>query len=168
MAITDRELRKQQEASALGTAGVSGASDPRGETVNIHSRQKDHFLLSGGSTTTNVAEKVFGYVKRASKLRNAHWAMTGALTSNTANYAKLSIYKRNSAGAAQTLLASWNCAVGAEGTTVTLAPNACTNTSTAADLSIAAGSVLTYEIIKYGAAGMTVGEMSVHVDLEEV
>lgn len=166
MPDTDRKkIKDQQKGYFVTAAGILAASD---EVNKIHTRTHAHFLLSGGSTTTNVAEKAFGFVKRRSQFKAGSWAPTGALTANATNYGILRVFKRTSAGASKTLVASWNTATGAQGTTVALADNALAATSTPADLTVAAGSVLTYEIEKFGAGGLTIGEMALAVDLEEI
>lgn len=166
MSYTDRDLRKQQEAGQLGT--MTGVSDALAEVSKIH-RRPLNFARTGSETgASNVAESPGGVVKRLSYLKAASLVAKSSVTNNATNYAKVYIYKYNSTAGSKTLLASWNTATAAQSALTAFRNHSLTLTSTTADLSVAADSVITYHVGKFGAGGATLNTFSVTLDFEEI
>lgn len=165
---TDRSIIKAQQAGEFRTAATTSAIvDPIGEVAKIHTRSLTFQRIGTENAATNIAETVFGVVNRKSLVKTLKLQTIGAVANDATDYDKFYVYKRTSAGATQTLLGSWNTATAAQGATVALAAQSMTLTSTTADLTVTAGSVLTVHVGKFG-AGKALTEFSITADLEEV
>ncbi len=160
---TDREYLKQQQAGMLNTTGAVNA---RPEVNSAHSRTFHIQKVGTENAATNVAETVALVVARKAQLSSAKY-LTGTNVANDAtDYSVVTLYKRTSAGASQTTVATYNTATAAQGAIVLQVP-ASFSAVTNADATIAAGSILTYAVKKYG-AGKLVDVGVIAVDLEEV
>lgn len=165
MAYTDRELIKQQEA---GQAATSGASDPIGEVAKVHSywvafsKSADDAMAS--TTTSETYTGVLVPVK--SRLKSVKYvATTGGITANATTYATITVNKRDSAAANKLAVASF--------ATDTVTTDDVTQgvpkefDLTTANIIIAAGSTITYEIAK-ASTGVVVRAGTVTLELEAV
>lgn len=167
MSYTDRELLKQQEAGAFCT---TGATDPIGEVNKFHRRTRSITLVSTANAATAVAETVGFIVPRKSKLADNTAikllvATTNVATSNS-NYDSIIVYKRDSAGANQVRLGTWNTHGGAQGTLTFNVP-ATVPCVTNAQAIIAAGSIITYEVTKTSSGVAIDPGTIISLDLEE-
>ncbi len=161
---TDREYLKYQQAGALAT---TGASDAKTEVGKAHSRIRTFNLGSAANAATNTSETALGTVRFKSRLKSCYLTNGTNVAANASNYAVVSIYKRTSAGASQTLLGSWNTHASAQGALTALVPASLTLVSNA-DVVIDAGSLLTYGVGKVG-TGQAIDQFSpLDFELEEV
>ncbi len=165
---TDRSIIKAIWAGLFRTAATTTTIvDPIGEVAKFNTRSLSHQRNGTENAATNIAETVFGVVNRKSLVKSLKLQTIGAVANDATAYDKIIVYKRTSAGASQTVLGSWNTATAAQGATTALAAHSLSLTSTTADLTIAAGSVLTVHVGKFG-NGQAIAEFSVTADLEEV
>ncbi len=163
---TDREIFKNMQKGQFTSNNT--ASSPLGEVAEVHKRQRDCAYYGTENAATNVAEMPICVVKRKSTLREARLLVPSNVTTHNTNYDHIKIYKRTSAGASQTLIAQWNTHGGAQGTIVTTTSNNCSINTTSAANECAAGSVISYEIIK-ASSGTAVPVGTVFsLDFEEV
>lgn len=102
-----------------------------------------------GSAAATTAETVIGYVQRACKLLAVRYVPAAALTADATNNATITVSKRVAGGGSKTTIATIVTDV-AGGSWVQWSAKAFSLTGTAADLQIAAGSGLTFEIAKGG------------------
>lgn len=162
---TDRELLKQAQSGHIGSIG---ATDPIGEVGKSHVRPRDFLKTGTENASTAVAESPMFVVNRKSKLVAADLHTgTNVATDNT-NYLVVKVYKRDSAGANQLLVASINTHGGQQGAvTQWVAKDFSLNTTSDTNV-IAAGSVLTYEITKAGSGQALATLTEFTFDLEEV
>lgn len=162
---TDRARLKQLHRGQFVTN--NSASDPLGEVAEFHKRQRDVRKLGTENAATNMAETPALYVKRKSILRQLIGLVSANAATNNTNYAVINFYKRlGSNGGSQTLLASWNTHGGGQGTLTANLPGTFSLASSS-NCVIAAGSVITYEVIKTS-SGVAIPSDSVFVlDLEE-
>ncbi len=101
-----------------------------------------------------------GYVKTIKGLTAT------AVANDGTDYDKIYVYKRTSAGASQTLLGSWNTATGSNGAISASVPFTFTLVDNS-DLSVDAGSVITYHVGKFG-GGKALALATLTVDVEEI
>lgn len=102
-----------------------------------------------GAAGTTTAETVIGYVHRACKLVAVRYVPAAGVTADATNNATITVSKRASGGGSKTTVATIVTDV-AGGNWTQWAAKAFSLTGTAADLQIAAGSGLTFEIAKGG------------------
>lgn len=164
---TDREYLKRLQTGQFTSENL--ASNAVGEIVELHKRTRSFVKIGSENAATNVAETPLGRVYRKSKLHAA--SLTTATTNiagNNSDYLVLTVYKRTSAGASQTALVSWNTHLGATGSLTLSVPATGTLTSTVADRDIAAGSVLSYALVKAGNGKALDPGSAIDLDLEEI
>lgn len=102
-----------------------------------------------GAAGDATAELSLGYTPVAAIVRSVTIVPTGALTANDTNFATLTVWKRDSAGANQTKVAEIATTTAGTGNWVAFAAEAMT-LQAAANLALAAGSSLTFQIAKSG------------------
>ncbi len=163
---TDREIMKQQEAGALGTAGAASAIN---EVAKAHSMWLSFAKASDDAmASTTTAETYTGvFVPVKSRLRGVTYiATTGGITANATTFATITISKRNSAGASKTTIAVFATDTVTTDDVAQGVPKA----FYAADLSnviIDAGSNITFEIAK-ASTGVIVRAGTFTLELEAV
>lgn len=113
--------------------------------TGIESYQK----LVDGAANTATAETPIGMVYAPAQVVAVYYVPLAALTANDTDYATITVSKRTSAGASKTTVATLVTTV-AGGSWTAFARKAFTLTATAADLIVASGSTLTFEIAKAG------------------
>lgn len=162
---TDRARLKQLHRGQFVTN--NSATDPLGEVAEFHKRQRDVVKLGTENAATNMAETPCFHVNRKSILRRVNGLPAATVTGNASNYAVVNVYKRlGSNGGSQTLLASWNSHTSAQSTmTINLSNNF--SLAAAANTVIAAGSVVTYEVLKFGTGVAINADTKLTFDLEE-
>lgn len=162
---TDREYLKYQQAGQLAT---SGAADAKTAVAQAHSKQRTHSMVSSANAETNVSETIIGVVEFKAKVAGVKLTVpTTNIIGNATNYFVTSIYKRTSAGASQTLVASYNSHASAQGA-VTLKVPAAFSVVANADAIVAAGSLLSFATLKYG-SGQALDQYSLlDLVLEEI
>jgi hypothetical protein len=163
---TDREYLKQAQSGHIAS---TGAAAPITEVGYAHTRARDFMKTGSENAATNVAESAMFVVNRKSKLVAADLHVPSNVATSNTDYLTLKVYKRDSAGANQLLVASYNTHGGAQGAvTQWIAKDFSINTTSDTHV-IAAGSVLTYEIVKGSATGVALPTLSIFsFDLEEV
>lgn len=103
------------------------------------------------AAATTTAETTFGVARLGTRLLSAYYQPAAALTADNTNYATITVSKRTSAGGTKTTIASVATTIaGGTGNWTAWAPVPITLSATTADLTIAAGSSITYEIAKAG------------------
>ena len=160
---TDREFLKQQQAGMLNTTGAANA---RVEVNSSHTRC--HHIQKTGTenAATNVAETVALVVNRKANLSTLKFLTGTNVANDSSNYVFITVSKRTSAGASQTTIAYWNTHTSADNQITANVP-ASFNVVPNTDATIAAGSIITYTIGKFG-SGQAVAFGVMAVDLEEV
>lgn len=157
---TDREYLKAQQAGALNT---TGASTPRSEVNQAHSRTFHIQKTGTENAATNVAETFAIVVPRKSHVNSVKY-LTGTNTAaDTTDYALISLYKGTSA----TVVATYNTHTSAQGAITEKVAAAFSLSSTDSALTLDAGSVLSFGIGKYG-NGKAIAAGVIAVDLEEI
>lgn len=115
-----------------------------------------------------TAELAIGYTPVAAIVRSVTIVPTGALTANDTNYATLTVWKRDSAGANQTKVAEITTQItGGSGNWVAFAAEAMT-LQAAANLALAAGSSLTFQIAKTGTGVVVPANTKIVVEMSSV
>lgn len=160
MATTDRQYLKAQQA---GTLATSGATNAVGEVSNAHSRTVNILKIGTENAATNVAEYFAAYVNRKSNVRSVNFMTATNVANDSTDYSVISVYQ----GASATLVASWNTHTSAQGKITQKVVAPLVLSSTAANLAVAAGTSLSYDVKKYG-AGKAVDVGVIAIDLEEV
>lgn len=168
---TDRSALKAQEAGALGTyiSGGTAVSDPIGTVAAAHSEHRAFTKASDDAmASTTTSETYTGmYIPRAAKLNGITYvATTGGITADDANYATVTVYKRDSAAANQTALATLTTTTTSSGSVTQGAGKGLVLATTTA-VSIAAGSTITYAVAK-ASSGVVVRAGVFTLDLEWV
>jgi hypothetical protein len=112
-----------------------------------------------------TAEHTVAHFPRAAVITGVKFVPDDALTADNTDFATLSVYKRTSAGASQTLVASLTTEITGTGDWTAFAAEALTLAGGGAT-TIAAGSSLTFAITK-AAAGVAVPAGTLHIDATE-
>lgn len=160
--MSDRDLIKKQEEGVYKTA--AGMSDVVTAVAALHSRVFPLRHQGSENAATNVAEAGGVVVPRAGRISSVKLVSQDSIPNDASNYAKLYVYAYNSSAGDKTLVASWNTATAAQSAITAFQNHEC---SLGSDLSLAAGSVLTYHVGKTG-TGQALNDFTVTVDVEEV
>lgn len=163
---TDREYLKRQQAGMLNTSGTTSDAVTVRSAVNAAHSRTHHIQKTGTeNAATNVAETVGLVIARQAQLASAKYLTGTNVANDSSNYVVITLSKRTSAGASQTTVASYNTHTSAQNQ-ITLNVPAAFSLVTNTDSVIAAGSILTYTVNKYG-SGQAVAVGVLAVDLEE-
>lgn len=146
MSDTDRTIFKKMQSGSLGT---SGAANAIGEVAEIHTRSHSIPKTGTENAATNVAETPLTFVKRKAQCQGFKYTTGTNVASNATNYLVVTINKRDGAGGAAVTLATYNTHPSAQGAITQWQPAAFSVVSNA-DATVAAGSVLTYQVGKLG------------------
>jgi hypothetical protein len=154
------DLAAQVQAVDLASAKTLDIQVVR-EGVNVAVWPKDAIDAAANTAT---AEHAIGHSPAAGTVRSVKYVPTAALTADNTNYATITVWKRDSAGANQTKVAEVTTQITGSGNWTAFAPVALT-LQAAANIALAAGSSLTVQIAKAGSgvqvpAGTLVVEMT--------
>lgn len=159
MPLTDRQIFKERQSGVANTYGLAG-NPTTGVVAEIHQMV---FTWDVGSDAT-IAE-IGQRIDKKCIVRNAYFTPTTALAAHATAYISLLVQKRDGAGGAAVTVASTDTATG--GANVSLAafvPAVLTLTTTAADLAVAAGNVLTFKSTESSTPTTPIGKVTVVVE----
>lgn len=142
---TDRELRKQQEAGQLGTAGASNA---RAEVNKIHRRSRDFMKTGTENAATNVAATLMFTVKRQTATAAIDYLTGTNVANDTSDYLVITVTKQT-AGTNSKTVATYNTHTSAQGAIVANIPASFSVVGNS-DSVLDANDTLHYAITKYG------------------
>lgn len=161
---TDREILKNQQLGALTTAPA--VSSPRTAIASAHTRSRDFPKVGTENAETNVAVTVMYSVRRKCRLAGFTY-LTGTTTaSDNSDYAVITISKQT-AGASNTTIATFNTHGGAQGAITANVP-ASFSVVANADCILAAGDSVHYKVTKHSATGKVIAIGTLTGDYEEV
>ena len=162
---TDRELLKAQEAGALAS---SAATDPIGAVGEAHSALFEFTKSDADSMAADATSETYTgvYVPRKAKVKAIYFLPTsGGLTADATDYATITVSKRDSAADNKASLGTITTTVASSGNLTQGVAEAFV--LTAANVVVAAGSTVTFEIAKAG-SGVVVPAGRFILDLEFV
>jgi len=163
MAYTDRQLRKFQEAGQL--QGATNVANAVVEVQRMHRRSRDFAKVGTENAATNVATTLMYTVRRKTQTSEVLYLTGTNVAANATDYVYFTVTKKT-AGAAETLVASYNTHTSAQGAMTTDIPVVFSVVGNS-DSIVAAGDTLHYTIGKVG-AGKAVAIGTITFDGEEV
>lgn len=152
---TDREYLKAQQAGALGT---TGATDAIGEVGKAH-QQIISFEVTSDASMAEIGIRL----DKKCIVKSAHFTPAVALAANGSSYTTYTLRKRDGAGGSAVTVGSLD--TNSAGQNVSLAqfvPSAFT--LTAANVTVAAGNILTFQSAETGTPTSPIGKVSVVVE----
>lgn len=164
---TNIEKLKGALIGYLGSAIGSGARDTVADLV-----KDTHTILVQDAATagTAITETVVVHVQGARRFKLGSVAAPIAVAADNTDYVTFTLAKRTAAGAAVTL-ASGDTRAASLNALAAFIPEALVNTTTAADLELADGDVVTFKAVKSGSGKALVAAtsyMNVTVELEMI
>lgn len=159
MPLTDRNILKERQAGQLQGYGLA-ANPQTGLVPELHQYE---FTWDVGSDAT-IAE-IGQRISKKCIVRSAYFTPATALAANGTNYISLLVQKRDGAGGAAVTVASTDTnTAGANVSLAAFVPQLLTLTSTAADIQVAAGNVLTFKSTETGTPATPIGKVTVLVE----
>lgn len=154
---TDREILKNQQAGALGTApGVSDAKD------TIRKFHEETFLLANDADASLV-ERGFR-VQKAFRVKSCYYIPSTGLAASDSAYDTLTVSKRDGAGGSASVVATRTTQVTGGAALVAFVPFELTLSATTAYHYFAVGEVLTVLITETSTPTTPFGVFSVTVE----
>lgn len=161
---TDRAILKAAQAGAIAS---SAAVDAVREVANTHTRYLSWVKEGTENAATAVTERPgVARINRTSLANSLYFTAKSNSVQDTSNYATIFVYKRDSAGADQITLGSWNTHNSAQGTITKFTPAKFSNLVTNSQATLAIGANISYEIVKAG-TGVVIDIGTFTFDVEE-
>lgn len=158
MALTDREIIKEREAGVAQSYGL--AATPKSVVSGIHSDTLT-FEVTSDASMAEIGMRM----PAACIVRSAHFTPSVALAANGSSYVTYDLQKRDGAGGAAASVATTNTnSAGANVSLAQFVPAALTLSTTAADITFAAGNVLTFKSTETGTPASPIGKVVVIVE----
>ncbi len=164
MALTDREIIKERQAGVAQAYGL--AATPKAAVAAVHTRAYVGVKTGTENAATAVAETVLFSVPRKGVAKTVKYINGTNIAASLTDFAYIVVGK-STAGAASTVIATWNTSATAVGGAMTKWVPAAFTVAPNADANIAAGDVITFTITK-STAGKLIDPGVFMVDIEEV
>ncbi len=158
MALTDREIIKERHAGQAQAFGLAGA--PKDAVAEVH---RDILTWDIGSDAS-IAE-IGQRLDRKCRVISAYVTPTTLLAKHASAFITLLVQKRDGAGGSPVTVATAHTEDIAGGVALAaFVPTLLTLTTTAADIAVAAGNILTFKSTETGAPATPIGKVTVVVE----
>ncbi len=156
---TDREIVKERQAGQAQSYGVA-ALPKTGIVAEMHQAE---FTFDVGSDAT-IAE-IGQRIGKKCIVKSVHFTPASALAANGSAYITMLVQKRDGAGGSPVTVASLDPNTAGQNVSLSAwVPAAMTLTTTAADLAVAAGNVLTFKSTETSTPATPIGKVTVVVE----